>query len=115
MLLRHAPQRRSVDSHVADQPTHDVRGGCHAPQSHACSIRRKALLAALRKAPSRWCSETVRPAIGGRNRMAFRPGTPQAAASGMMVARPPPRKVATTDPTELESIAIRGCALLARR
>src|SRR5258706_2120038 len=115
MLLRHAlqgisdfrpryycPQRRSIDSHDADQPTHDVQGGRHAPQSHACSIRRKALLAALRKAPSRWSSETVRLAIGGRNRVAFRAGTSQAAALGMMVARPAPRPVATTDATAVE-------------
>src|SRR5258705_12530808 len=103
MLLRHAPQRRSVDSHDANQPTHDVQGGRHAPQSHACSIRRKALLAALRKAPSRWSSETVRLAIGGRNRMAFRPGTSPAGAWGLVVGGPPPRQVAPADPTGVEA------------
>src|SRR5260370_18008049 len=109
MLLRHAlqgisdfrpryycPQRRSIDSYDADQPTHDARGGCHAPQSHACSIRRKALLAALRKAPSRWSSETVRPAIGGLKRIALRPGTPPCRALVLILGRPPPRHAAST-------------------
>jgi len=38
-----------------------------------------------------------------------------AAAWGMMVASPPPRKVAKRQPTEFDSMAIRGCAALACR